>query len=406
MRSSFYRLLLAAGIFSLIASHSIAQTIFQADKKLLKQIDREFAQATAQYKVMMKELPAGKFPRNYDPAAKKFESSGPGWWCSGFYPGTLLYLWEQTKDKQIWNESKRILALLRSQESNTSTHDLGFMMYCSFGNLQRLQPSDSTKAVLVKSAVSLSTRFHPAVGCIKSWNSPDTADFLVIIDNMMNLELLFYATKVTGDSSFYKIAVTHANTTMQHHFRDDNSSFHVVNYDKNTGAVKQRRTAQGYADGSAWSRGQAWGLYGYTMTYRETKDSRYLQMAEKIANFMLDHPNLPADLIPYWDYNAPDIPNALRDASAGAVMAAGLLELCQYVDEVAAKKYYAAAEKIIRSLAAPAYKAAPGTNGGFLLMHSVGHLPAKSEIDVGISYADYYFIEALKRYVALAGRKK
>jgi hypothetical protein len=317
----------------------------------------------------------------------------------------LLYLWEQTKDKQLWNESQRILGLLKSQQFNTGTHDLGFMMYCSFGNLQRLQPADSTKDVLVKSAASLSTRFNPAVGCIKSWNSPDSSEFLVIIDNMMNLELLFYATKVTGDSSFYKIAVTHANTTMQHHFRNDNSSYHVVNYNKHTGEVIQRRTAQGYADESAWARGQAWGLYGYTMTYRETKDLRYLQMAEKIAAFMLDHPNLPADMVPYWDYNAPDIPNAPRDASAGAVMAAALLELCTYADDAAAKKYYAAAERILKSLSAPVYKAAPGTNGGFILMHSVGHLPAKSEINVGISYADYYYVEALKRYKEMAGRK-
>ena len=404
MRSSFCRLILATGLISLTAFHSVAQTKFPADKKFLKQIDGEFVGAGSQYKVMMKELPAGKFPRNYDPAAMKFESSGPGWWCSGFYPGTLLYLWEQTKDKQLWNESQRMLGLLKSQQFNTGTHDLGFMMYCSFGNLQRLQPSDSTKDVLVKSAASLSTRFNPAVGCIKSWNSPDSSEFLVIIDNMMNLELLFYATKVTGDSSFYKIAVTHANTTMQNHFRNDNSSYHVVNYNKHTGEVIQRRTAQGYADGSAWSRGQAWGLYGYTMTYRETKDPRYLQMAEKIAAFMLDHPNLPADMVPYWDYNAPDIPKAPRDASAAAVMASGLLELCRYVDDAAAKKYYAAAEKILKSLSTNAYKAAPGTNGGFILMHSVGHLPAKSEIDVGISYADYYYVEALKRYKEMAGR--
>ncbi|QEC40627.1 glycoside hydrolase family 88 protein [Pseudobacter ginsenosidimutans] len=405
MRSSFYRLLLASGMISLLAFQSSAQTRFSADKKFLKQIGGEFINAGSQYKVMMKELPAGKFPRNYDPAAKKFEASGPGWWCSGFYPGTLLYLWEQTKDKQLWNESQRILGLLKSQQFNTGTHDLGFMMYCSFGNLQRLQPADSTKDVLVKSAASLSTRFNPAVGCIKSWNSPDSSEFLVIIDNMMNLELLFYATKVTGDSSFYKIAVTHANTTMQHHFRNDNSSYHVVNYNKHTGEVIQRRTAQGYADESAWARGQAWGLYGYTMTYRETKDLRYLQMAEKIAAFMLDHPNLPADMVPYWDYNAPDIPNAPRDASAGAVMAAALLELCTYADDAAAKKYYAAAERILKSLSAPVYKAAPGTNGGFILMHSVGHLPAKSEINVGISYADYYYVEALKRYKEMAGRK-
>lgn len=405
MRSSFIRLLLSAGLIYTFTVPASSQQKFPADKKLLKEIEASFGGAVSQYKVMMKELPAGKFPRNYDPVKKKFEGSGGSWWCSGFYPGTLLYLWEKTKDNQIWAESQRILQLLKPEQFNTYTHDLGFMMYCSFGNLQRLQPSDSTKAVLIKSAESLSTRFNPNVGCIKSWNSKDSSDFLVIIDNMMNLELLFYATKVTGDSSFYKIAVTHANTTMRNHFRPDNSSFHVVNYDKNTGEVKQRKTAQGYADGSAWARGQAWGLYGYTMSYRETKDPEYLKMAEKIAAYLLNHPNLPADFIPYWDFNAPDIPNAPRDASAGAVMASALLELCGYASATAGKKYYDAAEKILRSLSSPAYKAAPGTNGGFILMHSVGHLPAKSEVDVAISYADYYYVEAMKRYQARAGKK-
>lgn len=405
MRSSFNCLLLVAGLVSILSFQARSQVRFPADKKFLKQTDAEFSKAVSQYKVMMKELPAGRFPRNYDPAKRKFESSNGGWWCSGFYPGTLLYLWEKTRDKQVWAESQRILQVLQPEQFNTSTHDLGFMMYCSFGNLQRLQPTDSTKAVLIKSAESLSTRFNPHVGCIRSWNSKDSSEFLVIIDNMMNLELLFYATKVTGDSSFYKIAITHANTTMKHHFRPDNSSCHVVNYNKNTGEVIQRRTAQGYSDESAWARGQAWGLYGYTMCYRETRDPRYLEMAGKIAAFMLDHPNLPADHIPYWDYNAPDIPGAPRDASAGAVLAAGLLELCMYVDDVAAKKYFTAAEKILKSLSTPAYKAAPGTNGGFILMHSVGHLPGKSEIDVGITYADYYYVEALKRYRELAGKK-
>ena len=369
-----------------------------ADKKILKQLPAEFKDAAAQYKVMMKELPADKFPKNFDPVKQHFETSNGSWWCSGFYPGSLLFLYEQTKDEMLLTEARRILKVLEEQQFNTSTHDLGFMMYCSFGNLQRLFPSEATKEILLKSAASLSTRFNPAVGCIKSWNSKDSSDFLVIIDNMMNLELLFYATKVSGDSSFYKIAVTHANTTMKNHFRDDNSSYHVINYDKNTGAVKQMKTAQGYADASAWARGQAWGLYGYTSTYRETKDARYLRLAEKIADYILQHPNLPADGIPYWDFNAPDIPVAPRDASAGAIIASALLELYRYTDKEHAKKYYAAAEKIIRSLSSPAYKAIPGTNGGFLLMHSVGHLPAKSEVNVGISYADYYYIEALKRY--------
>jgi len=215
----------------------------------------------------------------------------------------------------------------------------------------------------------------------------------------MNLELLFWATHETGDSSFYKIAVTHANTTMKNHFRPDYSSYHVVNYNAATGAVQQRRTAQGAADSSAWARGQAWGLYGYTVMYRETKDPRYLEQANHIAAFLLHHPNLPADKIPYWDFNAPGIPHVLRDASAAAVMASALLELSRYTGKEQSRLYYTTATVLLQGLTSARYKAAPGTNGGFLLLHSVGHMPAKTEIDVPLSYADYYYVEAMKRYL-------
>jgi uncharacterized protein YyaL (SSP411 family) len=240
------------------------------------------------------------------------------------------------------------------------------------------------------------------VGCIKSWDSKNPSDFLVIIDNMMNLELLFETTKATGDSSFYRIAVTHANTTMKNHFRPDYSSYHVLNYDVTTGAVKEKKTAQGYANESAWARGQAWGLYGYTVCYRETKDVRYLQQAQHIAEFILTNPNMPADKIPYWDFNAPDIPNALRDASAAAVMASAFIELSHYTDKKNARKYIQVAETMIRNLSAPEYKAAPGANGGFILQHGVGHKPAGTEVDMPLTYGDYYFIEACKRYKELS----
>jgi unsaturated chondroitin disaccharide hydrolase len=218
---------------------------------------------------------------------------------------------------------------------------------------------------------------------------------------MMNLELLFWATKVTGDSSYYKIAVTHANTTMKNHFRPDYSSYHVINYDAETGAVKQKRTAQGYADESAWARGQAWGLYGYTVMYRATKNPIYLAQANKIANFILTHPNLPADKVPYWDFNAPNIPDALRDASAASVMASALLELSGYVNPNLKKTYINTAETMLYSLSNQPYKALDGANGGFLIQHCVGHIPGNSEVDVPLTYADYYFLEAMKRYKAL-----
>jgi unsaturated chondroitin disaccharide hydrolase len=373
---------------------------FKTDKKLEAQIGQTFKRAAAQYKLLADSLPPNRFPKSYDSTTHKLETSNSGWWCSGFYPGTLFYLYQQTHQPQLFAEANRMLKVLEPEQYNKGTHDLGFMMYCSFGNAQKVEPYAANKEVLINSAKSLSTRFDPKVGCIKSWDSKKP-EYLVIIDNMMNLELLFWATHVTGDSSFYKIAVTHANTTMKNHFRPDYSSYHVVVYNPQTGEVQQKRTAQGYADESAWARGQAWGLYGYTVMYRETHDRKYLQQAQHIASFILNNPNLPADKIPYWDFNAPNIPNALRDASAAAVMASALLELCQYADAPNATTYFNTAQTIIKNLNKPPYLAKAGTNGGFILKHSVGHMPNKTEIDVPLTYADYYFVEAMGRYLRL-----
>jgi unsaturated chondroitin disaccharide hydrolase len=372
-----------------------------ADTKLVAQVDTNFQEVAAQYNVLMSQLPQGRFPKTYYADTDKLETSGSNWWVSGFYPGTLLYLYEETGDKQLYEEALRIMEDLKKEQHNTTTHDLGFMMFCSFGNANRIAPKPEYKDILLTSARSLSSRFNPTVGAIKSWDSKPE-DFLVIIDNMMNLELLFWATEVTGDSSFYNLAVTHANTTMQHHFRPDNSSYHVINYNPATGEVQEKKTAQGAADESAWARGQAWGFYGFTVMYRITKDEKYLQQATKIADFMLNHPNMPGDKIPYWDYNAPGIPNALRDASAAAIMASSLLELSQFTkDQQLEDKYFNAAESVISTLSTDTYKAAPGTNGGFILKHGVGHLPQGSEVDVPLTYADYYYVEAMKRYKTL-----
>lgn len=376
---------------------------FKAGPELIQTFDNNFREGVAQYKVMMRNLPADRFPKTYYPKTGKFETSGSDWWCSGFYPGTLLYLYEQTKDQQLYTEAERIMKVLEKEKYNKKTHDLGFMMFCSFGNANRIASKPEYKEILLTSAKSLSTRFDPKVGCIKSWDS-NPSEYLVIIDNMMNLELLFWAARTSGDSSFYKIAVTHANTTMKNHFRPDYSSYHVVNYDPQTGAVQQRKTAQGYADESAWARGQSWGLYGYTVMYRETKDKKYLDQANHIASFILNHPDLPADKIPYWDFNAPNIPNALRDASAASIMASALLELSQYADTALSENYVRSAETMLRSLSSPPYKSAVGTNEGFILQHSVGHLPKGTEADVPLTYADYYFIEAMLRYKNL-GKK-
>jgi hypothetical protein len=343
-----------------------------------------------------------RFPRTTSPDGK-LKTVPSNDWTSAFYAGNLWYLYDRTKDKKWEQEARRWTAGLEKEKYNTHTHDLGFMLYCSFGNGLRLTNDPAYKDILIQGARSLSTRFNKKAGVIRSWDHGKW-HFPVIIDNMMNLEFLFWATKVTGDSSFYKIAVTHANTTLKNHFRPDNSSYHVIDYDTLTGDVIAKVTAQGAANESAWARGQAWGLYGYTVTYRETKDKRYLDQAVKIAEFFLNHPNLPKDKIPYWDFNAPNIPNEERDASAAAIAASSLLELSDYVKN--GSKYRKAAKEILTSLSSPAYLADVGTNNNFILKHSVGHKPAKSEIDVPIIYADYYYIEALLRYERNVDKKK
>ncbi|WP_373057495.1 glycoside hydrolase family 88 protein [Zunongwangia sp. H14] len=360
-------------------------------------IDATLQLAANQYKSMAGKLPDGRFPKTYYAKEDRFETSGSEWWVSGFYPGTLLYLYEATGDPALKTEADRIMKALKKEQFNTSTHDLGFMMFCSFGNANRLNPQDDYPEILMNSAKSLASRFNEKVGAIRSWDS-DGDSFIVIIDNMMNLELLFWASEYSGDSRYKEMAITHANTTLKNHFRNNNSSYHVVDYNENTGEILEKRTAQGAADASAWARGQAWGLYGFTVAYRETKDPKYLRQAEDIAEFILNHPNLPEDMIPYWDFNAPNLPDALKDSSAGAITASALLELARYVDKKPGKKYYQAAEKMLSSLMNKEYLAEKGKNGGFILKHGVGHLPQNSEVDVPLTYGDYYFTEALLRY--------
>ncbi|WP_440133080.1 glycoside hydrolase family 88 protein [Chitinophaga sancti] len=354
--------------------------------------DKALNLAVKQYKQMMTQVPDTLMPRTTNNLTGQLITSDTEWWTSGFYPGALWYLYEYSKDQSILKEARKRTNEVQKEQYNKTTHDLGFMMYCSYGNAYRLTKDPKDKQVLITSARTLSTRFNPVVGCIKSWDHGKWK-YPVIIDNMMNLELLTWASKVTGDTSFAHIARTHANTTMQHHFRPDYSSYHVIGYDPATGAVVAKNTAQGFADSSAWARGQAWGLYGYTMMYRETKNAAYLEQAKKIANYIIPH--LPADKVPYWDFDAPDIPHAKRDASAGAVMAAALLELSQYTRNQA---YFQTAEQILQTLCSDEYLAKEGTNNHFILKHSVGHLPANSEVDVPLTYADYYFVEALLRY--------
>lgn len=324
-------------------------------------------------------------------------TSDSKWWTSGFFPGVLWLLYESTPTDSLKMWAERYTALVEDQKYTTSNHDVGFMIFCSFGNGYRLTQNKAYKAVIDTASQSLITRFHPQTGCIRSWDDRRW-QYAVIIDNMMNLEMLMWASKTMNNPTYADIAICHANTTMKNHFRPDYSTYHVVSYDTLTGIPDAKQTAQGYSDDSAWARGQSWGLYGYTMMFRETRDSAYLNQAIAIADFLIDHPNMPEDGIPYWDFNAPDIPSALRDASAAAIMCSALIELSDYADGTHAQKFMQMAEKQLTTLTSPDYRSQWGENGNFLIKHGVGNMPSHSEIDVPLTYADYYYLEALLRY--------
>lgn len=368
-----------------------------------------FSDAEKQTQVMLQEIPKAKkenpevvTPRTLVNGELRIVASKD--WTSGFFPGELWFLYEYTGKNEWKQQAIAYTAKIEREKSNGGTHDMGFKVYCSFGTGYRLTNDLYYKDVILQSAKTLSTRFNPVIGCIRSWDHHrEQWGFPVIIDNMMNLELLFAATQMTGDSSYYKIAVTHANTTMKNHFRPDYSSYHVVDYDSATGNVVKKNTHQGFSHESAWSRGQAWGLYGYAMCYRFTKDKRYLEQAEKIAAFILNHPRLPKDKVPYYDFDAPGIPNEPRDASAAAVIASGLYELSLYSKDKD-KSYIKAADDIMKSLT-KSYRSPIGQNKGFILIHSTGSKPSNSEVDVPLSYADYYYLEALLRAKKLGEKK-
>jgi unsaturated chondroitin disaccharide hydrolase len=381
--------ILAAAVSLSIITSATAQKV---------DIHKQFVNAENQTTFMLSEVAKADTsgglvsPRTFENGKFKMVKSND--WTSGFFPGILWYLYDYTRDDKWLKQAQVFTAKLSKEQYNKTTHDLGFMINCSYGNGYRLTHNEEYKKVLIQAAKSLSTRFNPKTGVIRSWDhNADKWKNPVIIDNMMNLELLFRATRLTGDSSFYRIAVTHANTTMKNHFRPDYSSYHVVDYDPETGAVLGKMTHQGYSDASAWARGQAWGLYGYTMCYRETGDKKYLLQAQNIAKFIFSNPTLPKDLVPYWDYNDPGIPNVPRDVSAAAIMASALYELAGYSK---GNDYKQKADMILSSLS-KSYLSPPNENAGFVLLHSTGHKPAKSEIDVPLNYADYYYLEALLR---------
>lgn len=352
--------------------------------------------AATQYRRMLSQLAKpNDYPRSW--ANGRLTLARAADWTSGFFPGSLWLLSEATGDHFWGDTAARFTAGIEDMKNNRRTHDVGFMLQCSFGQGYRLTRNPHYREVLVAGADSLAVRFNPTVGCIKSWDTRAEWPFPVIIDNMMNLELLLWASQATGDPQYRRIAESHADVTLRHHFRADGSTYHVVDYDPVSGRVRKRQTHQGTADESAWARGQAWAIYGFALMYRETGKLDYRQQAEQTADFVVHHPRLPPDRIPYWDFDAPEKPRLPRDASAAAIMCSALFELSKYVAPLSAQRYRAFAWEQLRALASPAYRAQLGENGCFLLLHSTGSFPRHSEVDCPLNYADYYFLEALLR---------
>ena len=362
-----------------------------------------------------------KIPRSTNPDGSlrlelPINQKGALGWTTGFFPGSLWYLYEYLarygkgdEAKEMLKHAKAFTGKLAKVQDLTNDHDVGFVMYCSYGNGYRLTGDSTFEKILLRTADSLVTRFNQKTGCTKSWDwwGDSKKDFPVIMDNMMNLELLYWASSESKEPTYAAKASSHASTTLKNHYRPDSSAYHLVNYDPETGAVKKRQNYQGYADGSVWARGQGWGLYGFTMSYRETGKMEYLEQAIRVANFLLGHKNLPEDMVPYWDFEDPRIPDVARDASTAAIYASALYELCSYVGEADARRFRNAADTILKNLASSRYREAElGKNNGFILKHSVGSLNEKLmfEIDVPLNYADYYFLEALTRKLKLEGK--
>ena len=365
---------------------------------------RVFERAAAQVKYMdtcLEPIAATSeepvLPRSINPDGSLWVSNHK-WWCSGFYPGSLWLVYEYTGDEEVKALAQKYQTPLEPIRFRKNHHDVGFQLMCSYGNCLRLTGDKESEAIIKDGASSLATRFDPEVGCTRSWNSKKWT-YAVIVDNMMNLELLLKGAELSGDESLKEIALTHSRATMKNHYREDFSSYHLVDYDPETGAVLGKQTVQGYADDSAWARGQAWGLYGYTMVYRFTKEQDMLDQAIAIAEYII--PRLPKDYVPFWDFDAPDIPNDVRDASSGSLIASALIELSTYVDAEKAARYLSVAENTLRELASERYLANEGEQYGFILKHSTGSKPGNSEVDVPLTYADYYFLEALLRWKAI-----
>lgn len=380
MRGVFTTLFVAA----LLAVATPSHASLKRDLKRALKCSVEQKRAQAEYIIPQE----GKIVVSYKAGAIKTANIHN--WVSGFLPATLWLLYDFSHDEQIKEYAEILTRRQEGVKNYARTHDLGFMVYCPFGNAYRITQELYYKDVIKQTAATLATRFTPAVGAIRSWDTGRKSnrenDYMVIIDNMMNLEMLEWC-------GYHSIARKHADTTLKNHFREDGSAYHILVYNENTGKIVETRSGQGESTTSAWARGQSWGLYGFTMMYRMSGDERYLQQAERIANYLISR--LEGDYIPNWDY---DSAIKQKDSSAGAIMASALLELYSITGN---KTYRRTAERQLKALISDEYMAKQGENGNFILKHGVGNLPGNSEIDVPLSYGDYYFVEAALRYLSM-----
>ena len=365
----------------------------EMDKMIRTALDRSVGQCL----ILGNSLTETTMPRTFENG--KLISSSLKWWCSGFFPGTCWYSYMLTGNEDVRNMALAQTEKLLDVDSYFTHHDIGFQIMCSAGLAYKNTADEKYLSSIRRAAELLAARYSPVAGVIRSWDDP-VYTYPVIIDNMMNLELLTFAAEKFSVPQWKEIAMSHADKTIENHFRKDFSTYHVVDYDPQTGEVLRRITKQGYNDESSWSRGQSWSLYGYTMMYRETGEKRYLEQAEKVAEYLF--PLLAERPVPVWDFDAPAEMSAQADASAGAVMAAAYVELSTLTEKPElADKCLAQAEAILAGLCSPEYLAEEGEIGGFLLRHSCGFYLKNGEIDNPQTYADYYFLEALHRYNSL-----
>lgn len=370
-------------------------TLFVRAQQVGPDVNKVIKLAGQQYLSYLKQYPDHhQYPRSIhkDGSIRLVKAKD---WTSGFFGGNLWYLYYLTKKEPWKKEAIRYTESLENEKHNKTTHDLGFVLYNTYYKGYKTTRNADYKEVLLTASRSLASRFNPTVGAIRSWDFKPF-HYPVIVDNLMNLEMLFWASKVSGDTSFYHIAVSHADIDYKYRFRSDNSTFHVLDFNPLTGELEKKQTFQGYADSSCWARGQAWAIYAYTFLYRETRNPKYLVQAQKAADYFLLQAERDRSPIPFWDFNDAEIPNVSKDASAAAIAASALLELSTYTNPD--KGYYKQAGLILNVLCTDEYLASPGSNQFFLLKHSTGHRPHHDEIDVPLVYADYYFLEALYRY--------